>query len=161
MLRSGNTTTTPSSFSFSSQLLGNLHKSSDNVPKQEKNLRAAFQSPCISSPSKEPVLLVYLHTPYLYGCSFMVPCPLQSSCNLLQLGAPREGPALITGATSLNRTLFPLPLRIFSDCTQDTANLFLKALQGSAAPLHLVFLGVLQMPWLSGGTLMFCELPDL
>lgn len=44
-----------------------------------KKAHAGFQSYYISLYSKEVILLVYLHIPYLYDCSFMIPWHLKSS----------------------------------------------------------------------------------
>lgn len=65
----------PPHFSFSHSSLGTSIKTVIMCPnkREKKNLTLLFKAPAFPLPSKEPVLPVYLHIPYLYGCSFMIP----------------------------------------------------------------------------------------
>lgn len=154
LLGSGNTTTIPSCFFFSSQFLRNLHNSSDNVPKQEKkNLTLLFKAPAFPYPQRS------LISWFIYTSLIFMAAPLWSH---VISKAPAifyswEGPALITGAIRLNRTLFLLRREFFPTALRTPQTYFYNAQQ----LLYLVFLWVLQMLWVSGGTLMFSKLPDL
>lgn len=142
-LGSVNTTTIPSSFSFSSQFLRNLHKISDNVPKQEK--KTTKTSRCFSKP------LCFLYPQRSLSCRFIYTSLIFMAA---PLWSPMSSPRLLQSFLQLGRSSFDhwSHQAWIEHCSRSAENFF----RLRSGHRKLIFF-LQKKPFSSSSTLFFCE----